>query len=329
MPVLVLSASDLRELLTQDECRSAMREALSALALGQVHQPAQRPVLAPEGAAGLLGLMPAYTEEDEPIYSLKAVCLFPGNTALGLDSHQGAVLLFSGRTGEALALLNASVLTELRSPAVTAVATELLAREDSSELTIFGAGVQGRAHARALSAIRPFRRIRIVARNQDRLRRVCTELEMELGLPVEPCASARAAVSSSDVLVTATTSLEPVLESSWIQPGTHINAIGSAIPNSREIDSATMAACSLFVDSREALPVETGDFLVAESEGAIGRGHIRASIGEILIGHAASRTSESEITLFNSVGLAVEDLYAARRALTLAEQHGSGVRVTF
>ncbi|MEU7894068.1 ornithine cyclodeaminase family protein [Nonomuraea sp. NPDC049152] len=253
----------------------------------------------------------------------------PSNTAQGLDSHQGAVLLFSGRTGEALALLNASAITELRSPAVSAIATDVLARPDATQLAVLGAGVQGAAHVRALAHIRPFRRITVTARDQERCAAVCARLEKELELPIEPCADAQKAVEDADVVVTATTSTVPVLERSWIRPGTHVNAIGSAVPSTREVDTATMVAATVFVDHAEAFLTETGDYLFAAAEKAIGPEHLRGTLGKILTGVLPGRTSEQEITLFDSVGLAVEDLFAARRVYSVAAERGLGTRVDY
>ncbi|WP_432826648.1 ornithine cyclodeaminase family protein [Dactylosporangium sp. CA-092794] len=322
--MLILSEADLRRLLPPAECIPVMREALAALARGDVEQPVRRPVLVPPGAAGLLAAMPAYTAAPTPAFGLKAVCVFPGNPAAGLDAHQGAVLLFSGTTGEPLALLNASTVTELRTPAVTAVATDLLARPDATELVIAGAGVQGVSHARALARVRPFRRIRLAARDAERARAACARLSAELDLPVEPADSLADAVATADVVVTATTSPTPILDRSWLRPGTHVNAIGSSVPSTREIDTATMASATVFADSAASVAVDTGDYLFAAAETAVS---ISASIGEVLIGTAPGRTSPDEITLFKSVGLPVEDLFAARHAVAQARSHGLGQHV--
>ncbi|GAA4253006.1 ornithine cyclodeaminase family protein [Dactylosporangium darangshiense] len=323
--MLVLSETDLRQLLPPVECIPVMRSALADLARGEVHQPVQRPVLIPPSAAGLIAAMPAYTATPSAAFGLKAVCVFPGNPAAGLDAHQGAVLLFSGTTGEPLAILNASTVTELRTPAVTAVATDLLARPDAAELVVVGAGVQAVAHARALAGVRPFRRIRLVARDAARTAAACARLAPELDVPVEAASSLADAVATADVVVTATTSKTPLLDRSWLRPGTHVNAVGSSIPSTREIDTATMAAATLFADAASSMAVETGDYLFAAAETAI---EIKASIGDVLAGTASGRTSADELTLFKSVGLAVEDLYAARHAYNLAGSRGIGTRIT-
>ncbi|WP_035955141.1 ornithine cyclodeaminase family protein [Kitasatospora sp. NRRL B-11411] len=329
MSIRVLSHRDVHRLLPPEQCAAAMREALTALAAGRIHQPDRRPVLDPPGAAGLLGLMPAYLAGDEPAYGLKAVTLFPGNTARGLDSHQGAVLLFDGSTGRARALLDASAVTEVRSAAVTAVATDLLARRDARVLAVVGTGVQGRAHVRALAGVRGFERIRVAARDAAKTRRVCAELAAELGRPVEPCSSVREAVTGADVVVTATDAAEPVLRREWLAPGCHVNAVGSAVATTRELDGATMAACDVFCDSVAAVRAEAGDYLLALREGAVGPDLLRASLGEVLTGAAAGRSGPERLTLFESVGLAAWDLVAALHAVARAERLGAGSVVPY
>ncbi len=194
MRLLVLSDAAVRQLLPPDECAAAMRAALAALARGEVHQPL-RTVIKPEGAAGLLGLMPAYLAGQDGAFAVKAICIFPGNPAAGLDSHQGVVLLSSARTGEPLALLNASAVTELRTAAVSAVATGLLARGDARELAIIGTGVQARAHALAISSSRRLAEVRVAGRDAARASRFAAELTDLVDVPVVACGSAAEAVA--------------------------------------------------------------------------------------------------------------------------------------
>lgn len=285
MRVLVLSEHEVHELLTMAECIAVMEDALRALSRGEVSNPLRMKVQG-EGAPGLLGLMPAWRAGATPYYGLKEVCVFPGNPKRGLDTHVGTVILHSGETGEPLAIVNASAVTAIRTAAASAVATKLLARESASVLTIVGRGVQARSHQEAIPLVRPIRDIRVVGRNDD----------------------IEAAVRDADIIVTATSSREPVLRREWIRAGTHINAVGSSIPAARELDGAAVAASSLFVDRRESTINESGDFLFAVREGLLDQEHIRAEIGEILEGTAKGRTSNDEITLFKSLGLAIEDL---------------------
>jgi ornithine cyclodeaminase/alanine dehydrogenase-like protein (mu-crystallin family) len=326
--LLVLGAGKVHDLLPCGECAEVMRGALTVLARGEAHQPL-RTVIRPPGAAGLMALMPSFLAGEDPAYGLKAICIFPGNPALGQDAHQGGVLLSSARTGELLAVVNASALTEIRTAAVSAVATSLLARPDAADLAIVGTGVQARAHALAISASRPLAGIRIAGRQPGSATRLAEDLRGELAVPVVACDGVRDAVEGASIVVTATSSAVPVLRREWLAEGAHINAVGACLPAAREIDTATMADAALFVDSRESAAAESGDFLLAVAEGAIEAGHIRAEIGEVLTGIAPGRRDEREITLFESLGLAVEDLAGAAYLYRKASRVGVGSWVEF
>jgi ornithine cyclodeaminase/alanine dehydrogenase-like protein (mu-crystallin family) len=311
MTVLILDELDVRRLLPMDECIDVMAEALAALARDEVHNPL-RFVVRPPGEASLMGLMPAHRGGDAPLYGLKAVAIFPGNSARGLDSHQGFVALFDGETGATRALLNAGAITAVRTAAVSGVATRLLARDDARTLAILGAGIQGQSHLEAMRAVRDFDRVVVWSRTPGRID------------GVEEAGSAEAAVRDADVIVTATSAAEPILERTWLKPGVHINAVGSSIPTTRELDTATMRDAALFVDRRESTVNEAGDYLFPEREGAIGPEHIRAEIGELLTGMGEGRRSPEELTVFKSLGLAVEDLAAAEHVVRRAEQENVG-----
>jgi ornithine cyclodeaminase/alanine dehydrogenase-like protein (mu-crystallin family) len=326
--LLVLGASEVRDLLPYTECADVMREALAGLARGEAHQPL-RTVIRPPGGDGLMALMPSFLAGEDPAYGLKAICIFPGNPALGKDAHQGAVLVSSARTGELLALLNGSALTEVRTAAVSAVATSLLARPDAAHLAIIGTGVQARAHALAIAASRPLAEIRLAGRQPGRAVRLAADLQDQLAVPVLPCDDAGEAVTGASIVVTATSSATPVLRRDWLDPGVHINAIGACLPAVREIDAATMADAALFVDSRESAAGESGDFLLAQAEGGIDAGHIRAELGDVIAGTAPGRRDAQEITLFESLGLAVEDLAAAAHLYRKASRLGAGRWVEF
>lgn len=309
MKVLILNEHEVEELLTMEECIGVMEQALTALANGEVVNPLRHLVRGVD-APGILGLMPAWRGGSTPVYGLKEVCVFPGNPARGLDTHLGAVLLHSGETGELLAMINAAAVTAIRTAAVSAVATKLLAPEDASVLAIIGSGVQARSHAQAIPLVRNINSVRIVSRRTG--------------------GSVEEAVRDADIIVTATSSKEPVLRREWIKDGAHINAVGSSIASARELDGATVAAASLFVDRRESTVNESGDYLFALREGAIsGPEHIRAELGELLTGRAKGRKSETEITLFKSLGLAVEDLASAAFLYEKARRLGRGTTVDF
>jgi ornithine cyclodeaminase/alanine dehydrogenase-like protein (mu-crystallin family) len=320
----VLAGHHVRDLLPYDECADVLRRALTDLARGAIQQPL-RTMIRPEGAAGVLALMPAYARGTG--YGLKAICVTPGNPAIGKDAHQGAVLLFAADTGEPLALVNASVVTEIRTAATSAVATGLLARPGAAELAIVGTGVQAQAHARALAATRPLTGIRITGRNQARAREVAAALGAELGLPVSAHAAARDAIEGADIVVTATTSPGPVLSRAWLAAGAHVNAVGAYTPATREIDTATMGEAAVFADSRESVQSEAGDYLLARQEGV--DNPVRAELGELLTGAAPGRADDDEITLFESLGLAAEDLAAASYVYEKAARLGVGTAADF
>jgi Predicted ornithine cyclodeaminase, mu-crystallin homolog len=319
--LLILNEHEVERLLTMRKCIGVMEEALTALARGEVHNPLRQAIRAP-GANGLLGLMPAFRGGETPLYGLKEVCVFPGNPARGLDTHLGAVLLHSGETGELTAVMNASAITAIRTAAVSALATRLLARDDARTLAIIGAGVQARTHLEAIPLVRNIDDVRIVSRTP-------AKAEALAGKGVRVVASVEEAVRGADIVVTATSSREPILKRDWLADGVHVNAVGSSIAVARELDSATVAAASLFVDRRESTINESGDYLFALREGAIAEGHIRAEIGDILIGKEVGRRSANEITLFKSLGLAVEDLAAAQFLFEKASREGAGTWVEF
>ena len=324
MGVLVLSHSEVVAALPPTDCADAMAAVLAAHARGEAYMPL-RSVMMPPSAAGLMGLMPAWRGGGEPVFSLKAICVIPGNPARRLDAHQGIVTLFDGETGVPTAILDASAITEIRTAAVTAVATRALAREDARVLAILGAGVQGRAHLEALIHVRAFDEVRVYAPTREHARAVADRLP---AVSVTAAGSAEEAVRGADVVVVATNSRQPVLEHDWLGLGAHVNAVGASIPSAREIEVETIAASALFVDSRESLRNEAGEYLLAVEQGAIGgEDHVRASIGEVLAGIAHGRRDEQELTMFRSLGLAVEDLAAAEHAVAAARRLGLGTEV--
>ena len=314
---LVLGHSDVARALPMEECIEAMAVVLGAHARGELHQPL-RSVSVPPASEGLMGLMPAHRGGARPLFSLKVVCIFPGNPSRGLDAHQGTVTLFDGETGAPSAILDASAITEIRTAAVSALATRLLAREDVRTLGILGAGVQAAAHLRALRLVREFHEVRVYSPTPGHAER--------LGETV--AVSAEEAVRDADVVVTTTNSRKPVLQRAWLAEGAHVNAVGASQPTSRELDTATVAAAALFCDSRESLEQEAGEYRLAIDEGLIdGTSHTRATLGEVAAGLHPGRTSPREITLFRSLGLGIEDMAAAELAVDNARRLGLGTEV--
>ena len=309
--VLILGHDDVVKALPPDPCAEAMAAVLAAHARGEAYFPL-RTVARPPAADGFIGLMPGWrgTHGGEPaMFGLKAIVLIPSNPSRGLDTHQGTVTLFDGETGVPTAILDASAVTAIRTAAVTAVATRALARPGARVLAILGMGVQGRAHMTAM------------AHDFDEVRTYSPH-------SADGAASAEAAVRGADVIVIATSSREPVIEREWLAPGAHINAVGASMPAARELDVATVAAAALFCDSRESLRNEAGEFQLATSEGAIaGEEHVRAELGEVLAGLRPGRADARELTLFRSLGLAIEDIAAAQLAVANARAQDLGTEV--
>src|SRR5688500_6984047 len=278
MKILILNHDEVVQLLPMKECIAIMREALIKLASGEVHQPL-RTIVRPPDAAGVMGLMPSYVGGDQAAYGLKTVCVFPGNPAKGKDAHQGAVLLFSAETGELLALVNASAITAIRTAAVSGVATDLLARDDASDLAIIGAGVQARTHLKAIAEVRPRKRCRVASRNIEHARRLAEEMSGSVPFAIEPVETVAKALSGADLVATVTNSEEPVVHREWISPGVHLNVVGSSTPHAREVDTATIADPALFVDRRESTVNEAGDNSFAMGDGAVGPVNLRTDVG--------------------------------------------------
>ena len=324
--LLVLAHEDVKRLLPMDECIELMAEALSGLARGRSWQPLRFVVRPPEEQS-LMGLMPAHHASPQPAYGLKAVCIFPGNPARGLDAHQGGVLLFDGETGQLRALIDGSAVTSIRTAAVSAVATRALARPDSRVLAILGSGVQAWPHLEAMAKVLPFEQARVWSRTPEHAQAFAAEAKVPF--PVEAADSAEAAVRGADVVVTVTSAGEPIVERGWLSPGVHVNAVGSSIPTARELDSATISAAALFVDRRESTVNESGEYLRAVEEEGVGPDHIRAELGEVLVGSHEGRRSDEELTVFVSLGLAVEDLAAAEYLDRRARSEGAGAVVRF
>ncbi len=322
MSVLVLSESDVRELLDMESCVEAMAEVLASLARGELFQPL-RSIVRPPGAEGLFGLMPAYRGEPTATWALKEIVVVPSNPSRGLDTHMGGVLLHDGETGELAAVINASAVTEIRTAAVSGVATRALARPDAQRVAILGSGAQARGHVHAMRAVLHDPEIRIWSRDLDR----AEELAGEVGATVFP--SVDSALFGAEVVCTTTAATEPIVEKRWLARGAHVNAVGSCFPTARELDTETVAHSSFFTDRRESCLNEAGDYILAAAEGAVGPDHIRAELGEVLAGMHPGREHEDEVTVFESLGIAVEDLASAALVGRRARERGVGAEVPF
>ena len=322
--VVVLGASDVARLLPMDECIEVMARALATVAQGKAILPL-RPMIRLPDSPNLFALMPAFLGEPKAV-GVKVLTVFPVNHGTPIDAHQGAVLLFEADHGRLLAILDATTVTAIRTAAVSAVATRLLARGDADELAILGAGTQGRMHLEAMTVVRPVRRVRVWSRTTEHARALAQLARERFDLSAEVCSTPAHAVERASIICTTTASPTPVLEGSWLQPGAHVNAVGACIPTTRELDTDAVRRARLYVDRRESALAEPGDILVPLREGAITTEHIVAEIGELLLenGPRLGRRADDEITLFKSLGLAVEDLAAAHHVYGKAAASGAG-----
>ncbi len=323
MQILVVRKSEVARLLPMRICMDAMAEALQSLTRGEAILPLRQVLLLPDGQ-GAFATMPALLTGTRAI-GLKAITVFPGNHGSDLDSHQGAVLLFEAERGRLLAVMDASSITAIRTAAVSGVATRALAREDAGDLAILGTGVQALTHLEAMAEARRLRRVRAWSRDPAGVARFARLASEHCEVRVEAVASAREAVLGADLVCTVTASREPVLRGAWLAPGAHVNAVGASLPNARELDTPAIVAARLFVDRRESALHEAGDFLMPKAEAAISDAHIQAELGEVLTGAHPGRRSPDEITVFKSLGLAVEDVAAAERIHQNALRSGAGI----
>ncbi|HZD42333.1 MAG TPA: ornithine cyclodeaminase family protein, partial [Terriglobales bacterium] len=270
--------------------------------------------------------MPGYLNENQAL-GMKVVTYFPNNPRLGLPIILATIMLYSAASGKLIAVMDGTSVTTARTACASAMATRRLANPETPVLGVLGAGVQARAHIRALTRVRKISQVKIfdvVAGNAPRLK---DEIEREIGIEIKPVKSAREAVENSDLVVTVTTAKEPILNAAWLKPGVHINAIGSHRPDLREIDAMTMARAKIFVDSREAVMAECGDILLAIRENAITADSIHAEIGEVLLNKKPGRTSPEEPTLYKAVGIAIQDVATAALVYHKALQQDVGTHI--
>ncbi len=304
-----------------------MRQGFAAMQQGRIDQPLRTIVRSPL-AAGFLGMMPACVDlpeiYPEPLYGAKMGTLFPDNVRLGKDPHQGCVLLMSARTGETRAILDASSVTALRTAAVTGLATDLLARPDASVLTLFGGGHQALWQLRAVAQVRALSKVFVVTRSPASARHFMQEAQPYIACPLFADVAPEQAVAQSDLVLTATSSATPVLQRDWLRPGTHVTAMGSSTPASRELDGPTMAAGRLFVDRAQSTRTESGEFLDACREGWLSADTPLTELGAILEGQVPGRLDREEITIFKSLGLAFEDVLTAAALLSRHVREGHG-----
>jgi ornithine cyclodeaminase len=331
--VLILNAAEVREALPMPQAIEAMREAFAAFSNGRAVVPARTHLAVPQHAGTSL-IMPALVNDNDSnneALAVKVVSVFDKNSESGLARIQAAVLVLDPATGQPQALLEGAALTAIRTAAASGLATELLSRRDSRIVAILGAGVQARAHLEALCAVRPITEVRIYSRTPAKvevlLRDIANRREHKVRLVA--ATSAREALDHADIICCTTTSSVPVFADADVAAGTHINAVGSYTPGAREAPAETVRRARVVVDSRQASWDEAGDLIQPLNAGVIDRDHIYAELGEIVTCRKPGRSDNCQITLFKSVGLAVQDAVAARRALENARHLNLGREISW
>jgi alanine dehydrogenase len=320
--MLLLSEHDVRALLTMDDLIETMHDALAEHAAGRAQQPL-RTVLEVGAQHAFFGVMPAFLPKRGAL-GTKLVTVFGSNLAIGLPSHLATIVLLDETTGELLSVMDGRYITEARTAAVSAVSARLLAREDAATLAILGSGVQARSHLRALGRVRPLRSVRVWSPSERSRQAFVDDMQGETTATITAAKSAEEAVSGADVIALATASREPVVRSEWISDGAHIAAVGACRPDQREMETTLIKRARVYVDSRVGALAEAGDVVIPMREGAIDERHLVGELGALASGTIAGRTSPRDVTIFKSLGMAVEDVAAAHLAYTRATERGLG-----
>jgi len=327
MNIRILGPDDVRAALSMEQCIEVMASAMRATSSGSAVLPGRQILKLPLGR-GYLGLMPGACAEPES-FGVKVLSVYPQNPRQGLPLLQGAILIFDPATGAPAALIDAATLTALRTAAVSGLATKLLAREESSTVAIFGTGVQAASHLEAMQVVRKVRRFIVWGRDEKKSRLFCAAQSRRLSTEVEYVSSAAEAASLADIICTVTSAREPVLLGRWLNPGTHVNLVGSHDREHRECDRKLVAESRLYVDKRSSAITDAGEIMEALESHAITPGHMVAELGEVVENAEMGRQSKNEITVFKSVGIISQDLLAADRVWRNATLHGLGTECPF
>lgn len=323
--MLILSRADVEAVLDLKALIEALARAMADLSAGVASVPPRIAALVPEHE-GFLGVMPAYLPSAKAL-TTKLVAVFPRNAALGLETHQAVIAVFDPTTGVPLALMDGAYITAVRTAAGSALATRLLARPDARVLAILGTGVQARVHARAIPAVREVSEVRVAGRDPAKARRLAEELAGQL--PARAVATYAEALAGADIVCATTHSREPVVRREWLSPGVHVNSVG--FTDGIEVDAATVVDAVVVVESRAAVlgafPAGSNDITWPIRDGLMTPEHIHAEVGELVSGARPGRTSPGQITLYKSVGIAVQDAAAATLVLAAARERGLGTEV--
>jgi len=325
--IRVLRAADVHSLLPMNECIELMHRTMIAVSEGRIVLPLRSKLVMPD-TRGMLGNMPAYLGDPE-CFGVKLVSLIPHNKPPQYSSHLGLVLLFEVEHGQPVALLDGAAVTAIRTAAASGLATRLLARLDASDLAILGAGEQASSHLAAVSAVRKLRRIRVWGRDRAKAAEFARSESAKYGVAIEVADTPRDAVAQADIICTVTKAAEPILLGDWIEPGAHLNVVGSSVPTRAEIDTSAVVKSRFFVDYRPSTLAEAGEYLQAVRAGAITPEHILAEIGEVANGSKVGRTTPRDITLYKSLGIAPQDLASAHYVLQKAQERDIGQVINF
>lgn len=324
----LLSSDDLRSVLSMKEVIGLVEEAFGQLAIGTIHMPL-RSRIDIRKYNGQVAVMPAFIEGTCAV-GLKVVSTYPANPSKhNLPTILATIMIVDAKTGAITAIMEGAFITALRTGAASGVATKYLARKDSRLVAVVGAGVQAEKQLMAISEVRNIQSAKVYDLVRSRRVGYAQRMSKELGIEVVPASTAQSAVKDADIIVTATTSQQPVVKAEWIQEGTHINSIGAPSSDARELDDDTIRRARIVVDSKEAALKETGDLVIPISRGIISAADIYAELGEIVTGRKTGRTRSDQITVFKSVGLAVEDVAVAQRAYDKASKIGLGTNLVF
>jgi|SRR5213594_821874 ornithine cyclodeaminase/alanine dehydrogenase len=323
--MLLLSEKQVQDLIDIDELIATLEQAHIQCSTGRAVMPVRLVVPLPQ-IHGRITSMPGFLNDDNAL-GMKVITYFQDNPKRGLPAILATIMLFSVETGKMIAVMDGSYITAIRTACASAMATRALANRETPVLGILGAGVQARAHIQALSRVRKLQQIKIYSPSGISATKIRKDMESDVGFGVKVAASAEDAVKHSDIVVTVTTAKEPILKSEWLNAGVHINAVGSHRPDLREVDGATLARAKVVVDSREAIMTECGDILLALKEKSIPEDVIHAEIGEVLAGMKSGRESAGEITLYKSVGIAIQDVATANLVYHRALDRKVGTQV--
>lgn len=327
MEIRVINPAEVVELLPMVECIEVVAKAMRCASRGDALMPLRTKMDLP-GGEGFMGMMPGYMAAPR-VFGMKLITVFEGNFSLGMQSHNGLVILFNCEHGRPFAVVDASEITAIRTAAASAFATDLLARKDARSLAVLGYGIQARQHIESMLCVREISKIRVWGRSLGKAQAFADEMGAKFGVKIHATESVREAIAGIDIICTVTGSAEPILLGEWLEEGQHVNAVGASLPGRRELDTAAVVCSRMYVDLREGAIAQAGEFQMARDEGAIDEDHILGEVGELALGRVQGRTNDRDITLFKSLGLILQDLAAAHYVYEKAKEMDAGVVADF